>query len=477
MSLSSDEGSSKRTRASGEVLDFLLSEFERNANPTPEQRRFISEKAGMNEKAVRIWFQNRRAKLRKFERMQKQSGHANIPPPPSMSSRSSSYRYSMGDVGMRMSNIPIEINEKYCFIDCSSLSVGSWQRIKTGYHDENLLTNNLNNLSPFTLNTIMNNVDLLVILSKKNFEINYFFSAISNNSKILFRVFYPISSIVTCSLLDNNINKENNELRVCLAHQPKFSVYFFNGVNSNSNQWSICDDFSEGQQVSQAYVQNNQTTIPHVLVGGKSSLQYLNSFILENNYPTAVGEQVSIPNELEEIPSLWEDKKYYPASHIHTTNNNSTSNSNVTSANNESPFSVNSGQYYSDDTPTSVRGPTYTNTTEPMIATSTAPTPDIFTSINEGSFNQPPHVLTFNNDNDSINSPNNTNSTTAVPPTHAYTHQNFHPNTLHNPNTNPSEFITDSLKLDLGEFDEGNNHSGSTEHGVDNFIDFGTNYP
>lgn len=275
-------------------------------------RKEISQKTNMSEKAVRIWFQNRRAKLRKFERMGRSTASATHLATNSVhnyrngsmhSSRSNlvslnndnssqmspqiPYHASMGFGASAggagpFGALPIEVNEKYCFIDVLSLSVGSWQRIKLGYHDENAFGRNLVNLSPFTVNNIMPNVDLLVILLKKNFEINYFFSAISNNAKILFRIFYPISSIITCSLLDNNINKDNNELRICLSHKPKFSVYFFNGVNSNSNQWLICDDFSEDQQVSLAY-SSGGNSIPHVLVGVKNSLQYLNLFILENN--------------------------------------------------------------------------------------------------------------------------------------------------------------------------------------------------
>ncbi|CCE72545.1 Piso0_000127 [Millerozyma farinosa CBS 7064] len=286
--MSSDEhnSSNKRTRASGEVLDYLLQEFESNQNPSPEQRKDISDRTNMTEKAVRIWFQNRRAKMRKFERMGKSPvvrGSSSI-----QSSRSSSFGMaessgiSKKSSGSRGQGIPVKVNEKYSFIDCSSLSVGSWQRIKTGYHDEGLLRNSLHNLSPFTLNKVMAYADLLVLLSRKNMEINYFFSAMSNNSRILFRIFYPVSSILSCSLLDNNINKGNNEIRVCLSHQPKFSVYFFNGVNSQNNQWNICEDFSEGQQVSSAYYSENGTSIPHVLVGVKSSLQYLNAFIMEN---------------------------------------------------------------------------------------------------------------------------------------------------------------------------------------------------
>ncbi|KAK6462566.1 hypothetical protein DFJ63DRAFT_163066 [Scheffersomyces coipomensis] len=329
--MSSDENStsSKRTRASGEALDFLLQEFERNQNPSNEQRRDISDKTGMTEKAIRIWFQNRRAKLRKFERLSKiNTNTTNTTNSSIHSSRSNSFSNLISptyhnngnhnnnntNATLSQSFIPIEINEKYCFINCSSLSVGSWQRIKSGYHQENLLRNNLINLSPFTLNQVMANVDLLVILSKKNFEINYFFSAISNNSKILFRIFYPIDSILTCSLLDNNINKENNELRVSLSHQPKFSVYFFNGVNSNANQWSICDDFSEGQQVSHAYMNEGGTAIPHVLVGVKSSLQYLNAFILENNQIMHQAQQAQQAQQVQQQvqqqfdnPLIWDE--------------------------------------------------------------------------------------------------------------------------------------------------------------------------
>lgn len=295
-----EESTLKRTRASGEVLDLLLREFEANHNPLPAQRKDISERTNMSEKAVRIWFQNRRAKLRKFERMGKlakppapntaNSVHStNSYPgsqrPNSNHSLSSNLLTNISAAGLRMQlMIPIELNEKYCFVDCLSLSVGLWQRIKSGSHDQAALESSLINLSPFTLNSVMSNVDLMVILSRKNLEVNYFFSAITNNSKILFRIFYPIASVVSCSLVDNNINKDNNELRLNLSRKPKFSVYFFNGVNSNLNQWSICDDFSEGQQVSSAYYAPGGTSTPHVLVGVKNSLQFLNSFIMEHNH-------------------------------------------------------------------------------------------------------------------------------------------------------------------------------------------------
>lgn len=270
----SDENGSKRTRASGEVLDYLLDVFEQNHNPTPEQRREYSEKTNMSEKAVRIWFQNRRAKLRKFERMGKK---------PDMGKSRLLSPLSAGLSRELQPRPAVDISEKYCFVDCSSLSVASWQRIRTGTHNFSGLKSVLINLSPLAVNDATATADLLVILSKRNAEINYFFSAMSNDTKILFRIFYPISSIVTCSLLDNNINKGSNELRVSLSAPPKFLVFFMNNPNADSNQWLICEDFSEEQLVSTAYCGDGGPAIPHVLVGVRSTMQFLHSYILEHN--------------------------------------------------------------------------------------------------------------------------------------------------------------------------------------------------
>lgn len=301
--MSDDLSSGKRTRASGEVLDYLLKEFENNHNPSPEQRKEISDKTNMTEKAVRIWFQNRRAKVRKSERMGRSSASNVHSRSSSLIRDSKNYEYPSN----------FDINEKYCFIDCSSLSVGSWQRVKSGFIEDDKLRNELVNLSPFTLVKVMETVDLLVILLKKNLEINYFFSAVSNNSKILFRIFYPLTNILTCSLLDNNIDKENSELRVSLSHQPKFSVNFFNGELRSSNQWSICDDFSEGQQVSSAH-SDGGTSIPHVLVGIQQSICALNDFILEkiqqhqNDY--MVNDNVSKFNATPDLNDQIVDSNY-----------------------------------------------------------------------------------------------------------------------------------------------------------------------
>ncbi|EER30332.1 predicted protein [Candida tropicalis MYA-3404] len=378
----SNQPTQKRIRATGEALEFLISEFQKNANPSPEHRKYISQKACMNEKAVRIWFQNRRAKQRKFERQRLR-----------VNSTGGVNDFTTGLMKMSNNSIPIQINDKYCFINCSSLSVGSWQRIKTGIFNESLLKNNLINLSPFVLNQVMNNVDLLIILSKKNSELNYFFSAISNNSKILFRIFYPLNSIVKCSVFKNNFNsnlENSSEIRLNLNFQPKFSVYFFNNdsttPNAMQNQWSICDDFSEGQQVSQAYtkvydgaIEENST--PHVLVGSTRALQFLSNYIshyqqqqLHQSPPVYESIPTNVINNANPL-DLENDKDYdlesildpqgsinntpttftpqqpqvstAPVTTGTITTGTTTTNTTNTTNFNESPFSINSmNQYY-----------------------------------------------------------------------------------------------------------------------------------
>ena len=279
----------KRTRALGDVLEYLLREFARNQKPPPDHRKSIAAHTGMLEKAVRIWFQNRRAKLRKVEKMKgtdtngnSQSGSINT------NTTSGTAAHLTPALLAVHSESSVDINGKYSLIDCLLLSVGLWQRVKTGSFDIDLMKQLFVNLLPHVVNLMMGDGDLLVILLRKNYEVNYFFLAITNNSKILFRIFYPVSLVVQCLVLNNHMGlaKTLCELRVVLSQQPKFLVYFFNRNHALTNQWLICDDFSEGQQVSQAVTLGLRLapdTTPHVLVGLKLLLQYLNAFILENN--------------------------------------------------------------------------------------------------------------------------------------------------------------------------------------------------
>ncbi|AET38865.1 Pho2p Ecym_3378 [Eremothecium cymbalariae DBVPG len=301
---------SKRTRATGEALELLKKEFDINPNPNAQNRKRISEQTGLPEKNVRIWFQNRRAKYRKSDRSFNQRTAA-----------TDMNTFGSISVTVEYDKIPLNINDNYYFIDVNSLTVGSWKRLKSGNLHRESLPNikYLSNLSPTSINTIMSNAtDLMVLISKKNFEINYFFSAIANNTKILFRIFFPINSVLNCSLTlqtdalkkdddtDNVVLETTSaetesacELKLNVSKPPKFAVYF-SDMNDEltSNQWSICEDFSEGRQVSDAYV--GGSNFPHILTGLEPSLKFMNSLILEYNSSTS---HIVAPPSQQQQPS------------------------------------------------------------------------------------------------------------------------------------------------------------------------------
>lgn len=297
------ERQQRRSRASGEILELLISEFNKSSNPSSAVRKIIATKTGMTERSVRIWFQNRRAKQRKLEKLKKV--------------KEEEQQKELGErLGGPSSMLPLEINEKYSLIDCRSLAVGQWQRIRSGSISKRSLVG-IHNLSPRLLNKSMDTTDLLVILSKKDHELNYFFSGVFQNEKVLFRIFFPVANIVRTSFIDNQAQKSSGDseknmnisphtqLQMELSAPPKFAVHFFRDPSTgreNANKWSICEDFSEGQQVGSAHIGENGTGIPHVLAGSIPHLQYLNTAIL--SYCQSASRQ-SFPGPSTE-PQLFE---------------------------------------------------------------------------------------------------------------------------------------------------------------------------
>jgi hypothetical protein len=295
-----DNGQHKRTRASGEVLALLIEEFNQNPNPNAKIRKRISDQTGMPERSVRIWFQNRRAKSRKLEKAQAtEDRFGNV----------SEQEYSLS----KYDGIPLNLNNSYYFIDVRSLTVGSWKRLKSGnLSSDNIFSvKNLSNLSPLSINDILNNsTDLMIVISKKNFEINYFFSAITENSKVLFRIFFPISSVSNCSLSICTEEDEKGptcESKIYLNKPPKFAVSFANAIRPDSNQWSICDDFSEGHQVNDAFI--GGSGIPHVFHGLEPSLKFVNSFIMDYNSSNIRQQEFALPQRFTtRSPTYFQDQ-------------------------------------------------------------------------------------------------------------------------------------------------------------------------
>lgn len=292
----------KRTRASGEILRFLTDQFNMNSNPSSAQRKEIAEKTGMPERSVRIWFQNRRAKARKQGKLEKKddsnaigtisndqhnnnNNNSNITNNHNGSNQnvnkttpSSISNPSRTNSPFNLSaSHPIEVNNKYYIMECKNLSIGNWQRIKAGY-----ITNTyLPNLSPQSIIQLMSTTDLVVILSKKDAELNYFFSGVFQNEKVLFRIFYPVRNIIKCSLL-NQTDPKSTTLNLELSHSPQFAVHFTVDPTTgepNVNQWSICEDFSEGQQVTNAHYSVDGLKIPHILHDDLTNLKFLHTLI------------------------------------------------------------------------------------------------------------------------------------------------------------------------------------------------------
>ncbi|XBW35118.1 hypothetical protein QEN19_000681 [Hanseniaspora menglaensis] len=313
-----DQKNSKtRSRIPREVLEILLQEFQINNSPNGEDRKRLASQCNIEEKRVRIWFQNKRAKLKKLQNnIQANGGHLS----------ESDYNYLQQnnensgnhifdddfEVDPVFDHVPWDLNNNYYFIDSSSVSVGNWRRLKNGNlsdtdqngHEHTKqrvmdLVSNLSNLSPKSIDSIMgDSTDLLLIISKKNNEINYFFSAIADDRRILFRVFFPIYSVVNCSISVNkerhNSDSQENEdsddeddeelctLSLMLNKTPKFAVYFADGdEEEDDNQWNICEDFSEDKQVSMSFIGSYE--IPHIVTGLEDSLKKMNSLILEYN--------------------------------------------------------------------------------------------------------------------------------------------------------------------------------------------------
>ena len=340
----------RRLRAKGETLEILKREFETNPSPSIEQRRKIAKVVGMPEKNVTIRFQNRRAKFKKKQRSlaaerQRYSPMraASVGKPYAGVGIGVTGELKEGGIGMSedlgldsssgeiqvpafvdkfkfFDRIPFDYNADYNFVDVCSVTIGTWNRMKSGsiLKRKFKVVKELRNLSPNSVSTLMlDSTDLLVLISQKNFEVNYFFIAIANNTKILFRIFYSIDSIMDCSLTTEASSSEEllspgrtnsifGEFRIVLSKSPNFAVYFLNSNErdpDDANQWSICEDFSEGRQVSTAYV--GGTNIPHCLKGLHNSLKSMNNLISRYKSrtqlpPTSLG--TGIPLERPSIP-------------------------------------------------------------------------------------------------------------------------------------------------------------------------------
>lgn len=65
LSLQHPQQQSKRQRLTELQSKYLLSAFQQNPKPDAQQRQKLAASVGLSPRAIQIWYQNRRAKLRK----------------------------------------------------------------------------------------------------------------------------------------------------------------------------------------------------------------------------------------------------------------------------------------------------------------------------------------------------------------------------------------------------------------------------
>ncbi|GMM33366.1 Pho2 protein [Saccharomycopsis crataegensis] len=327
----------KRARVTGSKLAILLSEYDINPNPSPDSRKLIAAKVGLAERSVRIWFQNRRAKNRKEQRERDARGGHGLMDPSVVTGSSRGIYNSLTaphDLGRV---IPVHINHHYDFIHANSITIGAWQRIKQDSAINHHFQPQLLSLSPISVEALMSDpLDLAIIYSKKDQEINYFFTSYNKGQKILFRIYFSLADChsVTCNGIDKvsssyqtsvsspttptssssfnpNPSPLNSELTLCLSNCPRFAVYFtFPDTNSPGSMgdaramWTPSEDFSVDHQVRNAYFGVGGKSIPHKIVGRTVALKileqeitkyidcetpHLNNTGINNNYTMSFG--------------------------------------------------------------------------------------------------------------------------------------------------------------------------------------------
>ena len=315
----SSPAKAKRIRVTGNALAQLKRVYQHSPCPSMQMRKQLAEEIDLPERTITVWFQNRRATLKKKRRMREErrrQGHGNDESGSEDSdgdySDLGSDEYSETEKLSLFDRVPVSTNRDYNLIDICSITVGSWNRTKNGTITPVAfdVVRNLKNLSPKSIYKIIGrSTDMLVLISQKNLEINYFFCQFSEENKTLFRVFYPINSVSNCTLtLESGAElaagrevSNFGEMKLTLDKPPTFAVHFFKPEYREipkTNQWSLCEDFSVGKQVNDAYI--GGSNMPHCLKGLQSSLLYMNSLILDHKARSSVS---SPPQNFAAMPT------------------------------------------------------------------------------------------------------------------------------------------------------------------------------
>lgn len=274
--------SAKRAHAAGSNLEYLKQIFSQNPNPAIEDRLKISRKTRIPEKSVRIWFQNYRAKMRRIAVEDGSDAPHKVPLlrlPNALSTE----------------GITCDIDELYVNIDVTYVHAREWTRARLGFRSP--LRTPSDHLSPLAILSALGTSNLLVLLSRCDPEINYFFLP-DDCSGVVFRIFYPVSTIIGCRLVHHG--RADSHLEIMLGQAPKFAAHY---SNQAEDFWQVCADFSDGKQMGSAHFGVGGAAIPHVLQGPAESLERLRAYLTKSD------ESVhSTPLQYSPPMDSWNDK-------------------------------------------------------------------------------------------------------------------------------------------------------------------------
>lgn len=277
----------KRQRATPKQLSVLRNEFMVNSTPNARTREEIGRKIDMTERSVQIWFQNKRAKTKQFARRNTCGYPGNIAyinavrenvyfSNPSLISpmasphfhngmnyttaTSSTGRYmspyfSNANGGAGLSQLNIQSPNEIPF-HCSSLTIGSWQRV--------VLPGSISNSLNITFSLMDSSFSYTMFASSTGFRIKFSLNDIKN-------IHY---------------NKLQDSLQIAVLQvQVSKSPSFYIQTPEMGGHWIPCDDFSEMKQASQVHL--------HQLSGPSMSLLQQISLIAAIDHTKVTG--INIP--------------------------------------------------------------------------------------------------------------------------------------------------------------------------------------
>lgn len=218
--LTQQQKNKKRQRATPNQLTVLRAEFRINPTPNAKTREEIGRKIDMTERSVQIWFQNKRAKAKQYNR---RSNEPNIPKMlPFMGPDgqfNSMYPYYPAGNFVNIPNSNFSMSNEV-FLPCSTLSIGTWRRVSQ--------SGDISSEIHFTYSFVDNSLNYTMYSQGTSFKIKYHMTQVK-----MITVVSPA-------------NQNTAELKIQLTASPRFYIQ----SSKKPGVWVPTEDFTEERQAS-----------------------------------------------------------------------------------------------------------------------------------------------------------------------------------------------------------------------------------